>query len=127
MKLYSCVDGFPFPTSVYKKTAVYANPCPRVRPKRHTQTFKENPYFSNKTLTKAYKLHPEVAAQQGGKLEDKLAEFDPEEDLVSVVRARPFSPSTPSTPSPTNLSHMRTPGSRFLRQPKSTGNPRKRT
>ncbi|KAJ9101880.1 hypothetical protein QFC21_003220 [Naganishia friedmannii] len=52
------------------------------------QTFNENPYFSNKTLTKTYNLHPELeAAKKGGheNLEEALAEFDPEDDLVSVA------------------------------------------
>ncbi|KAJ9116865.1 hypothetical protein QFC22_004522 [Naganishia vaughanmartiniae] len=54
-------------------------------------TFAENPYFSNKTLTKAYKLHPEVeqAKKNGEKLQDALAEFDPEEDLLAVPREIP--------------------------------------
>jgi template-activating factor I len=49
------------------------------------QTFAENPYFSEKTLTKSYALHPELAAEKkpttASEIEDALAEFDPEEDL----------------------------------------------
>ena len=49
------------------------------------QTFAENPYFSEKTLTKSYALHSEGAAEKkpttAEEIEDALAAFDPEEEL----------------------------------------------
>jgi template-activating factor I len=52
---------------------------------QHLQTFAENPYFSEKVLTKSYALHPELASEKKPttpeEIEDALAAFDPEEDL----------------------------------------------
>lgn len=51
------------------------------------QHFKENPFFSDATLTRKYPLKKGVApAPEDGTITEQMREFDPEEHLEAVVR-----------------------------------------